>query len=98
MTPLFGLLKPREIYGAISESKKAAAKLSIQTYFSTVTTSKDNPEIDRFNETLEYEWLYSFNLSLDSEKLNPGLTERFIEYNHPPFVPICRLSCPCRAC
>ena len=42
---------------------------------------KDNPEIERFNQTLEYEWLYDSNLSLDPEELNPRLTEWLIEYN-----------------
>ena len=37
--------------------------------------------IERFNETLEYEWLYDSNLSLDPEEFNPGLTEWLIEYN-----------------
>jgi transposase InsO family protein len=46
-----------------------------------VKTPKDNPEIERFNETLEYEWLYNFNLSLDTKELNPRLTEWLIEYN-----------------
>jgi transposase InsO family protein len=47
-------------------------------YFSGVKTPKDNPEIERFNETLEHEWLYNFNLSLDPEELNPRLTEWLI--------------------
>jgi len=55
--------------------------LGIQRYFSRVKTPKDNSEIERFNQTLEYEWLYNFNLSLDPEELNPGLTEWLIEYN-----------------
>ncbi|MCD6391051.1 MAG: transposase family protein [Dehalococcoidia bacterium] len=59
----------------------AIARLGIQRYFSRVKTPKDNPEIERFNETLEYEWLYNFNLSLDPEEFNPRLTERLIEYN-----------------
>ena len=37
----------------------ATAKLGIQRYFSRVETPKDNPGIERFNETLEYEWLYN---------------------------------------
>jgi transposase InsO family protein len=41
----------------------------------------DNPEIERFNETLKYEWLYNSNLSLDPEELNPRLTEWLVEYN-----------------
>lgn len=50
-------------------------------YFLRVKTSKDNPAIEQFNETLEYEWPYNFNLSSDPEELNPHLTERFVDYN-----------------
>ena len=60
---------------------RATAKPGIQGHFSRVKTPKDNPEIERFHETLEYEWLYNFNLSLDPEELNPRLTEWLIEYN-----------------
>jgi len=63
------------------EFEKASTKLGIQRYFSRVKTPKDNPEIERFNQTLEYEWLYNSNLCLDPEELNPGLTEWLIEYN-----------------
>ena len=63
------------------EFERAAAKLDIQRYFSRVRTPKDNAEIERFNQTLEYEWLYDANLSLDPEELNPRLTEWLIEYN-----------------
>jgi transposase InsO family protein len=63
------------------EFERAVAKLGIQRYFSRVKTPKDNPEIERFNETLEYEWLYNSNLSLNPEELNPRLTEWLIEYN-----------------
>jgi len=51
------------------EFERATAKLGIQRYFSRVKTQKDNSEIERFNQTLEYEWLYNFNLSLDPEEL-----------------------------
>jgi len=64
-----------------SEFEKATIKLGIQRYFSRVRTPKDNPEIERFNQTLEYEWLYDSNLSLDPEELNPRLTEWLVEYN-----------------
>ena len=40
------------------EFERATTKLGIQRYFSRVKTPKDNPEIERFNQTLEYEWLY----------------------------------------
>jgi transposase InsO family protein len=63
------------------EFERATVKLGIQRYFSRIKTPKDNPEIERFNETLEYEWLYDCNLSLDPEELNLRLTEWLIEYN-----------------
>ena len=63
------------------EFERAAAKLNSQRYFSRVKTPKDNPEIERFNQTLEYEWLYNCNLSWDPEELNPRLTDWLIEYN-----------------
>jgi len=63
------------------EFERATIKLNIQRYFSRVKTPKDNPEIERFNQTLEYEWLYNSNLSLDPEELNPWLTEWLIEYS-----------------
>jgi transposase InsO family protein len=63
------------------EFERATTKLCIQRYFSRVKTPKDNSEIERFNQTLEYEWLYNFNLSLDPEELNPRLTEWLVEYN-----------------
>jgi len=63
------------------EFERAVARLGIQRYSSRVKTPKDNPEIERFNGTLEYEWLYDSNLSLDPEELNPWLTEWLIEYN-----------------
>jgi transposase InsO family protein len=62
------------------EFERATVKLGIQRCFSRVKTPKDNPEIERFNETLEYEWLYNFNLSLATEEHNPRLTEWLIEY------------------
>jgi len=63
------------------EFERAVARLGIQRYSSRVKIPKDNPEIERFNGTLEYEWLYDSNLSLDPEELNPWLTEWLIEYN-----------------
>ena len=66
----------------VREFEKATTKLEIQRYFSRVRTPKDNPEIERFNQTLEYEWLYDSNLSLDPEELNPILTEWLVEYNY----------------
>jgi transposase InsO family protein len=51
------------------EFERATTKLNIQRYFSRVKTLEDNPKIERFNQTSEYEWLYNSNLSLDPEEL-----------------------------
>ena len=75
------------------EFERAVASLGIQRYFSRVKTPKDDPEIERFNQTLEYEWLYNSNLSLDPEELNPRLTEWLIEYNlHRPHQSLAYLT------
>jgi len=75
------------------EFERASARLGIRRYFSRVKTPKDNPEIERFNQTLEYEWLYNFNLSLDPEQLNLRLTEWLIEYNfHRPHQSLAYLT------
>jgi len=63
------------------EFERATAKLGIHRYMPRVETPKDNPEIERFNETLEYEWLYNFTLSLGPQELNPQFAEWLIEYN-----------------
>jgi hypothetical protein len=66
----------------------ATAKLGIQRYFSRVETPKDNPEIERFNETLEYEWLCNCNLSLGLEEFNPRLAEWLNRVQLQPPAPI----------
>jgi len=75
------------------EFERTAVKLDIQRYFSMVKTPKDNSELERFNKILEYVWLHDCNLSLDTEKLNSGLTEWIIKYNfNRPHQPIAYLS------
>jgi len=75
------------------EFERASCRLGIQRYFSRVKTPKDNSEIERFNETLKYEWLYNSNLCLDPEELNPRLTEWLIEYNfHRPHQSLAYLT------
>lgn len=59
---------------AIKESK-------IERYFSRARVPQDNPEVERFNQTLEYEWLYDGNFELDCDRFNKRLTEWLIEYN-----------------
>ena len=61
--------------------EEASIKLSIQRYFSRVKTAKDNPEVERFNETFEYEWLYDGNLTMDCDEFNQDVTPWLVEYN-----------------
>ncbi|MCM8784426.1 MAG: integrase core domain-containing protein [Candidatus Omnitrophica bacterium] len=61
--------------------ERTSQKVGIRRYFSRVRMPQDNPEAERCNETLEYEWLYNGNLDLDCERFNRNLTEWLIEYN-----------------
>ena len=61
--------------------EQASIMLGIQRYFSRVRTPKDNPEVERFNKTLKYEWLYDCNLTTDCDEFNPAVTDWLIEYN-----------------
>lgn len=59
----------------------ACEKLKIEQYYSRVRTPKDNPDNERFNQTLETEFLDMGNMSFDLNKFNRNLTEWLIEYN-----------------
>jgi transposase InsO family protein len=61
--------------------ERAVRELEIERYFSRAKTPKDNPEIERFNQTLEQEWLYDGNFELDCDRFNRRLTKWIIEYN-----------------
>lgn len=60
---------------------KATKSFKIKRYFSRVRTPKDNPEIERFNKTLKYEWLYDGNLNMNCNNFNRRLTDWLVEYN-----------------
>ena len=47
---------------------------NLKRYFSRVRTPKDNPEAERFNQTLEYEWLYDCNLITNCDEFNHSVT------------------------
>ena len=70
------------------ELEKATAKLAIQKCFSRVKTPKDNPEIERSNETLEYEWLTEYNFNRPHRSIG-YLTS--VDYIEKELVKIC---CP----
>lgn len=59
----------------------ACNKLSIAHYFSRTRTPKDNAVIERFNRTLQEEWLNHGNFYADTDTFNSKLTEWLVEYN-----------------
>ena len=61
--------------------KQACLKLNIQQYYSRVRTPKDNPDNERFNQTLQQEFINLGNFNSDPEIFNRLLTEWLIEYN-----------------
>lgn len=63
------------------EFEKACKILNIPHYWSRVRTSKDNPHIERFNRTVEEEFIQLGNRILDPVKFNQNLTSWLIEYN-----------------
>jgi len=63
------------------EFEKALADLEITRWFSRIKTPKDNCYVERFNQTLEYEWMYDSNFTSNIEAFNYVLTDWLIEYN-----------------
>ena len=67
-----------EFAGAFTE---ALADLKVQGYFSRVKTPTDNPVDERFNRTLDEEFIQLGNMTADCAVFNRKLTEWLIEYN-----------------
>jgi len=61
--------------------KMACLRLGIEQYYSRVRTPKDNPNCERFNQTLEKEFIELGNFNPDLSIFNQRLTEWLIEYN-----------------
>ena len=61
--------------------KQGCLELGIEQYYSRVRTPKDNPECERFNQTLETEFIDLGNFTTDLDEFNKDLTEWLIEYN-----------------
>jgi transposase InsO family protein/transposase-like protein len=62
--------------------EKACQDLDITQVYSRVKTPKDNPKLERFNRTLQEEWLdYSRTGLEDLELANLDLTDWLIKYN-----------------
>lgn len=63
------------------EFEKACKTFNIPHYWSRARTSKDNPHIERFNRTLQEEFIQLGNRILDPIEFNQKLTSWLIEYN-----------------
>jgi putative transposase len=59
----------------------ACKDLDLDHYFSRARTPKDHSEIERYNRTLDEEFLQMGHYIDDLEVFNPLLTEWLIEYN-----------------
>ena len=60
---------------------KACLDLNINHYFSRNHTPKDNAVCERFNKTLQEEFIAQGNFSIDVNRFNHSLTEWLVEYN-----------------
>lgn len=63
------------------EFRVAAAELSLPHYFSRPKTPTDNPFDERFNRTLQEEFVALGNLTSNCTSFNHKLTEWLVEYN-----------------
>lgn len=59
----------------------ALERLHIEGYFSRVKTPTDNPVDERFNRTLDEEFIQMGNMTADCDTFNRRLTDWLIEYN-----------------
>jgi transposase InsO family protein len=59
----------------------ACTKLNLKHYWSRPRTPKDNAVNERFNQTLQHEFVNFGNFTTDIDKFNENLTEWLIEYN-----------------
>lgn len=64
-----------------AEFEQACHKLGIEHYWSRVKTPKDNAVNERFNRTLQDEFIAMGNMIIDPDEFNRLLTEWIIEYN-----------------
>lgn len=76
---------PRVGHDHGSEFKKyfaqACRELGVTQYYSRVRTPKDNPENERFNQTMQTEFINQGNFHPDTDIFNPKLTDWLVEYN-----------------
>lgn len=63
------------------EFDQALEPLQILHWFSRPHTPQDNSVVERFNQTLQYEWLNHGNFNPNLKEFNQALTEWLVEYN-----------------
>jgi transposase InsO family protein len=63
------------------EFDQALIELAARHWYSRPNTPKDNPCGERFNKTLQYEWLNDGHFTPDTNRFNGTLTDWLIEYN-----------------
>jgi len=64
------------------EFEKACHTLNIKQVYSRPRTPKDNPQVERFNRTVQDEWLDLSEEGLDSiQKANEEISQWLVEYN-----------------
>ena len=61
--------------------EEACIQLKVPHYFSRTRTPKDNPECERFNRTLQEEFIALGNMTDNVDVFNRNLTNWLIEYN-----------------
>lgn len=61
--------------------EKACQSLSLNRYYSRVRNPKDNSVCERFNRTLQEEFIQLGNYTTNTEVFNRDLTEWLVEYN-----------------
>lgn len=64
-----------------AEFEEALNQLFILHWFSRNRTPQDNAEVERFNQTLQTEWLNDGHFTTQINRFNQNLTEWLIEYN-----------------
>ncbi len=60
---------------------QACRKMELARYYNQPRTPKDNPVNERFNKTLEDEFINLGNFTTDIVQFNRNLTEWLLEYN-----------------
>ncbi|OGD66549.1 hypothetical protein A3F08_01625 [Candidatus Berkelbacteria bacterium RIFCSPHIGHO2_12_FULL_36_9] len=63
------------------EFEEAITALKATHWFSRPATPKDNSIAERFNQTLEYEWLNDGHFTSNIKDFNHALTDWLVEYN-----------------